>query len=61
MSGDSTEQPSPAKAASMAGDQEGQSIPTEFAPSMAGVKSFHPKELPSAGSASMAVPRPLIS
>ncbi|GKV13741.1 hypothetical protein SLEP1_g24725 [Rubroshorea leprosula] len=54
MSSDSTEQPSPAKVASMAGDQEGQPIPTESTPSMAGVKSSHPKELPSAGSASMA-------
>ncbi|GKV20228.1 hypothetical protein SLEP1_g30386 [Rubroshorea leprosula] len=54
MSGDSTKQPSPAKTTSMAGDQEEQSIPTESAPSMAGVKSSHPKELPSAGSASMA-------
>ncbi|GKV13736.1 hypothetical protein SLEP1_g24720 [Rubroshorea leprosula] len=39
MSGDSTKEPSPAKAASMAGNQEGQPIPTESVPSMAGVKS----------------------
>ncbi|GKV09580.1 hypothetical protein SLEP1_g21058 [Rubroshorea leprosula] len=54
MSGDSTKQPSPAKTASMASNQEEQSIPTESAPSMADVKSPHPKELPFAGSAAMA-------